>query len=328
MRKALLLSRRKSNGINGVFVTSLDIGHTIKLENGDQYMIKMEFMKKDEVDLVAEFISQINSREESHIGYCGKESIEIAHSLREDLSDIAYGDSFLTVYQGGELVGVIGFDADFEANNAEIWGPFVKEDKWDVVHPLWSKLMELIPAEIKSVSMFPNKHNKRVLQLVKDLSFDQHSDQTILTFKRDSLTYLDEVFAKELEQEFYSEMKQLHDHSFPDTYYSGQQIINRLNRNRKVFITENNGQLSGYIYAEAEPAFGEASIEFFAVKASERGKGLGSKLLTVALRWLFTIESIQSITLCVNSSNQKAIRLYQRVGFQPTHELCYFTKNI
>jgi len=90
----------------------------------------------------------------------------------------------------------------------------------------------------------------------------------------------------------------------------------------------NNVKLSGYIYVEAEPVYGEANIEFFAVKESERGKGIGKKLLSVVLKWLFSIESIKSITLCVNSSNQDAISLYKKVGFQPIHELCFFTKNL
>lgn len=291
-------------------------------------MAEIELMKYNEVNIVADFISEINKIEESNIGYCGKDSLEIAHALREDISDIPYNNSFLTVYEEGELIGVLGFDADLENNSAEIWGPFVKKNKWDVVNTLWNKMIGLLPDEINSISMFPNKQNKQVLQLAKDLSFNRHSDQTILKFNRNRITELDAVSILELKEEYFTEMKQLHDKYFPNTYYSGQQIINRLNEERKVFIIVDNSQLCGYIYVEAEPAYGEASIEFFAVKESERGKGIGSKLLTIALKWLFTIESIKSITLCVNSSNQNAISLYKKVGFQHIHELCFFTRNV
>ncbi|MFC0414044.1 GNAT family N-acetyltransferase [Cytobacillus solani] len=291
-------------------------------------MAEIELMKYNEVDIVADFISEINKIEESNIGYCGKDSLEIIHALREDISDIPYNNSFLTVYEEGELIGVLGFDADLENNSAEIWGPFVKKNKWDVVNTLWNKMIGLLPDEINSISMFPNKQNKQVLQLAKDLSFNRHSDQTILKFNRNRITELDAVSILELKEEYFTEMKQLHDKYFPNTYYSGQQIINRLNEERKVFIIVDNSQLCGYIYVEAEPAYGEASIEFFAVKESERGKGIGSKLLTIALKWLFTIESIKSITLCVNSSNQNAISLYKKVGFQHIHELCFFTRNV
>lgn len=291
-------------------------------------MAEIALIKNKEIDTVAKFISEINRIDSAHIGYCGQDYLEIAHSLREDITDVPYHKSFLTVYDEGELIGVLGFDADLENNSAEVWGPFIKEHKWDNVIRLWEKMIELLPDEINSISIFPNKENNKVLQLAADLSFKKHSDQTILNITRNNVKELEENCILELTEEYYLEMVQLHDNSFPNTYYNGQQIINRLNENRKVFIIVNNGQLCGYIYVEAEPVYGEASIEFFAVKESERGKGLGGKLLTVGLKWLFTIESIGSITLCVNSSNQNAINLYKKVGFQQKHELCYFTKKI
>lgn len=285
-------------------------------------------MKNEEVESVAKFISHMNSIQEFHIGYCGQDCLEIAHTLREDMTDIPYNNSFLTVYEEGELIGVVGFDADLENNSAEVWGPFIKEDKWDIAMSVWRKMIDLLPNEINSINMFPNKENKKVLELVNELAFNRHSDQTILEFSRSRVKELEDVVIQELTKDYYSELVQLHDKSFPNTYYNGQQIIKRLNEERKVFIIVNDGQLCGYIYVEAEPTYGEASIEFFAVEESERGKGIGGKLLTVALKWLFTFESIDSITLCVNASNQNAINLYKKVGFQQKHELCFFTKEI
>jgi len=121
-------------------------------------------------------------------------------------------------------------------------------------------------------------------------------------------------------------MRLLHDRVFPNTYYSGNQIIERLNDHRKVFMDIKNNSLAGYIYVEINPVFGEGSIEFFAVDQSQRGKGIGSKLLTMALKWLFTFDSINSITLCVNSENEKALNLYKIIGFKKKCQLCYFTK--
>ncbi|KHF37904.1 GNAT family N-acetyltransferase [Halalkalibacter okhensis] len=290
-------------------------------------MAKINLMKKDDIQMVAEFISELNKMEHSHIGYCGKDRFEIAHSLNDDLTDIPYDKSFVTVYEKEELIGVLGFDADLMSDSAEIWGPFVKDNKWDIVNSMWEAMYELLPAEINSISMFPNSKNRKVSQLATNLSFSKHSDQTILTFSRNRKDELEEVPIVEIREEYFEEMIKLHEESFPGTYYNGQQIIERLNENNKVFIIANDN-LSGYVYVEAEPAYGEASIEFFAVKESERGKGIGYQLLTVALTWLFAIGSIQSITLCVNSSNQNAINLYKKVGFQHIHDLSFFTKQI
>ncbi|WP_216827346.1 GNAT family N-acetyltransferase [Alkalihalobacterium elongatum] len=291
-------------------------------------MAIIKLMRKDEVEMVANFISEFNQGEEAHIGYCGKDSSEIAHSLKEDITDITYNNSFLTLLEDGNLIGVLGFDADLESKSAEIWGPFIKENKWDVVNSMWEKMLELLPNEINSIHMFPNKQNKNVLELANKLSFVKHSDQTILTFDRNRQEDLEEVPLVELTEEYIAEMVDIHDTAFPNTYYSGQQILDRLNEDRKAFIIETNHQLCGYIYVEVEPTYGEASIEFFAVKESERGKGIGCQLLNVALKWIFTYESIESITLCVNLSNKNAIHLYKKVGFLHSHDLCFFTKQL
>ncbi|WNF24957.1 GNAT family N-acetyltransferase [Mesobacillus jeotgali] len=291
-------------------------------------MINTRLMKNDEIEVVANFISELNRVEESHIGYCGVDPLEIAYSLKEDLTDITYENSFLIAYDDEGLIGVLGFDADLENQRAEIWGPFVKDGKWDNASCLWTSMLELLPEEIISLGMFPNKENHRVLELAENLSFNRHSDQTILSFHRSRLQELEVEQLHELEEEYFPDIIQLHDQSFPETYYSGEQIIDRLNEERKVFIVKTEGRFSGYIYVEAQPEFGEGSIEFFAVPASERGKGIGEKLLSAALNWFFTFESIQSITLSVSSGNRDAIGLYKKVGFEQIHELCYFTKKI
>lgn len=291
-------------------------------------MSEIKVINAADVGKVSRLISQLNNNEESHIGYCGKGSEEIANSLTEDISDVKYTGSFVGAYENNQLIGVLGFDADLEDDSAEIWGPFIKEDKWEVVSGLWSEMNNLLPAEIHSLSMFPNIKNHNVLNLAKDLGFCEHSEQAILTFYRDDKNKLADVDMIELNQNYFSDMKELHDQEFPDTYYSGQQILDRINTQRKVFILNNHHGLSGYVYVEAEPEFGEGSIEFFAVKESERGKGVGKQLLTVALKWLFTFETIDFITLCVNSSNDNALRLYKKVGFRRIHDLCFFTKEI
>ncbi len=48
----------------------------------------------------------------------------------------------------------------------------------------------------------------------------------------------------------------------------------------------------------------------------------------MALKWLFTFDSVDDITLCVNSTNEKALNLYKMVGFKQEYQLCYFTKNV
>lgn len=288
-------------------------------------MIEYNLAKEEDLKQIASFIAEVNSKEESHIGYCGTDGEEIENSLIEDITDIPFQESFIVAKEDDRLIGVLGFDSDLENNSAEIWGPFIIEEKWDIAAELWDKMIKILPREINLVSMFVNKKNENCLQLATKLKFDKVSEETILSFERNNIDTLRDTTIIELSSAYYEDMKLLHDKTFPNTYYNGSQIIDRINDQRKVFIAIENNSLTGYIYVEVSPEFGEGSIEFFAVDESERGKGIGSKLLTMALRWIFTFESIENITLCVSSENEKALNLYKKVGFKEKHQLCYFT---
>ncbi|MDU5080797.1 GNAT family N-acetyltransferase [uncultured Tissierella sp.] len=289
-------------------------------------MVKFTLAKEEDINKISNFIAKLNRKEESHIAYCGDDSEEIENSLKEDITDIQFDKSFVIATEENEIVGVLGFDADMERNNAEIWGPFIEKGKWSIATDMWDKMLQLIPKGIVTTSMFVNNKNYNCLGLADILGFSKNSEEIILEFKKSDLNNLDEVCLIELAVEDFEAMKELHDKTFPNTYYSGEEIISRLNNHRKVFVCKEAKELTGYIYVEAEPEFGEGNIEFFAVNESQRGKGIGCYLLTMALRWLFSFNSIDSISLCVNSKNEKAINLYKMAGFKEKHQLSYFIK--
>lgn len=293
-------------------------------------MSELRVITKAEITEVSNFIALLNNSEQSHIGYCGTDRKEIEKSMKEEISDVKYTESFVIAYENRQLIGVLGFDADLESNIAEIWGPFILSDKWEIAFDLWEKMTELLPVEIHLLEMFPNSQNVRACDLAKSLSFKKHSDESILVFERGNVLELEQISleVEELTPAYYSRMKQLHDQAFPRAYYSGDQIIKQIDDHRKVFIITNNDSFSGYIYVEAESEFGEASIEFFAVEQSARGNGIGGQLLTGALQRIFKFEDIESITLCVNSANVNAINLYKKVGFRHVHDLSSFSKEL
>ncbi|GAA0454432.1 GNAT family N-acetyltransferase [Alkalibacillus silvisoli] len=288
-------------------------------------MVKFKNMSEEEIDNVSKFIAMLNNMEESHIGFCGKDHEEIKKSMIDDIEDIDYTNSFIVAHVKDQLVGVLGFDYDLEDRSAEIWGPFIKEGYWEIAIDLWEQMVGLLPNEIESLHKFPNKRNLKAQKLAENVGFSKQSKEIVLAFEKHNQSELSEQELVELTENDYDEMKTLHDEVFPKAYYSGQRILNRLNGTRKVLIITNEQGFAGYVYVEAEPEFEEGSIEFFAVKESERGKGYGEFLLTAALKWLFTFETISSIDLCVNSGNEKAIKLYERIGFKRVHDLYSFT---
>lgn len=282
----------------------------------------------DLIEEVAAFIARLNGQSKSHIGYCGRQQQELVRSLRNDFTDVPFEKAFVLAYREKALVGVLGFDADLRQKSAEVWGPFVEVDHQDQTINLFKQMLQLIPTEVERLCMFPNKENDIASTTATSFDFSKQSEQAILTMSRDDFSACRVPMLLELTKQHYREMIRLHNLAFPDTYYDGEQIINRMNEHRKVFYYLREDKLAGYIYVEVEPEFSEASIEYFAVNERFRGQSIGTELLKGAVSWIFSFKEIDELRLCVNSTNNQAIRLYQKAGFRLADELYFFQKEL
>ncbi|WP_188456052.1 GNAT family N-acetyltransferase [Virgibacillus oceani] len=275
----------------------------------------------------AAFIAKWNKNRKHHIGFCGTEADEIIETIDEEMTDVTFGNCFAAAIQDGQLVGLIGLDIDLEDKSAEVWGPFVDPAfDVDMAIEIWGLLNEQTQS-LETISLFFNKENNLVKKFADKLEFKQKTDQIILTYSEDQLENQLIKKKEELASNDNDAFAVLHDNAFPGTYYSGKEIMERINDTQKVFVLKDKGHLAGYVYVEADPDFADGSIEFIAVDQAFRGKGYGKKLLLTAVSWLFTFESIKEITLCVSADNKGAIGLYQSAGFHLMHELYYFSKN-
>lgn len=287
-------------------------------------MIKISSMNRDMIDMAADFIEKQNNIKSKYIGYCGTEFEEIRYSLLNDFSDLPLEESMVLAFDDNRLVGVLGFDIDTNANCIEVWGPFVEHEEWiDAAQKLWLSASERIPDEIKDIKMFIDLENKNCIEFAEMMNLKRMSIEKIMEFKREDAACLEPIEFEELTPPFYDDMKKLHDRTFQKTYYPGETIANRINKNRRVFVVAEGSSLLGYIYIEVEPEFGEGIIHYIAVREDIRGKGIGSKLLSMALKWAFSFETIESIELCVNGKNI-AEKLYERIGFNTKNTLVYY----
>lgn len=62
----------------------------------------------------------------------------------------------------------------------------------------------------------------------------------------------------------------MHDNVFPNTYYSGKEIIERMSSNQKVYTSGEDSGLKGYLNAEYNLEEQEGSIEFIGVNEKDR----------------------------------------------------------
>lgn len=82
------------------------------------------------------------------------------------------------------------------------------------------------------------------------------------------------------------------------------------------FLVADRGGVVGYVVADRVPTHGRAvgHIKDLAVHESSRGEGIGTELLTGALRVLES-EQVHAVKLEVRESNETARSLYRTRGF-------------
>ena len=293
-------------------------------------MISIAYPTKDDTAKIASFISSLNKQNENHIGYIGTEKEEIENALLNDFSDIPFHKSFILAYEQDKLIGVVGFDTDLENKQAETWGPFVDHLEWETISmQMWDSILTLIPKEVSTISFFINELNVNSVQFARTIGAVESGVHSILTIRNDQLEeqYLDsEIDILEIQDQ--AAVSNLHNESFPNSYLSGNRMLENVNDFNKIFVCKRDGEFAGYIYVEANPEFGDASIEFFAVSPSYRGKGIGKALLLHGARWLLSFDSISKIQLCVNAKNEGAIHLYKKIGFEEIFTLSYLEKEL
>lgn len=105
------------------------------------------------------FIAGLNGHGEDHIGYFDTSLEEIARSLRS--LSLPVDEGFRLAIQDGQIVGVLGIEADPEIERAWIYGPLVRHPHWmAVADELFAAAVPAIPLGIHQQQMFCDGRNR------------------------------------------------------------------------------------------------------------------------------------------------------------------------
>ncbi len=285
-------------------------------------MIEIIHLSDDNLAEATAFVARLQADPAQHIAYFDEHANEIADAMGEWTEP----NNALLLVEDGQIIGFIGIDYDTtDIKRAWIHGPLV--ENWDTHADLLytTALEQLIPAEITSYELYGDAVNSNLAQLAEQHGYKGLLGAALLSISRNQAVQLPEVQVDELSVEQYDVFKRLHDTIFPKTYYSGRQIIDLIDATHRVFVTTENDQLLGYLYATVHTET-EGYIDFLGVAESARRRGIGKQLITAATHWLFTFDAIKTVALTVNDDNHAAIALYQQIGYTHARTLKAFRK--
>lgn len=271
-------------------------------------------------EAISNLILNQNKNPETHC--INSETGNDAHSILSEMIrlDSDSGICFMLALQTGEMMGALGCELDEEMGRGWMRGPFIvsKSDEWEAVaSALFQKLQESLPSSIRCLDSFLNISNERGHQFYLARGFQQlRLVHVYVTAAFDPSLKTGLNICAALDPFQAKNFAALHNSIFPQTYATGQRILDKLDDHHQIFVYTQNDVLLGYLYAVIEEETGEGSVEFIGVREDARGKGIGRQLLKTALQWLFESQKAPQVTLVVNDNLTNARSLYESVGFQ------------
>ena len=284
---------------------------------------------KDQLDELVHFVANINSTAAHHIGFFGEGEADVRASLLEYL--IPPADGFRMAYDGRQLIGVFGVDADPEVDRAWLFGPVVEHQNWhEVADQLYAEVVRLIPVGIHDYDIFCDAQNIHVKDFALRHGFSLRSENAVLTLERENyrpaakrdwtiVDYLD-IFLEQLEK--------LHRRLFPNAYFTARQMVEKQDEKHRLFLAVENKQLLGYHFCKIEPESESGYVDFIGTDPSTRGRGVGADLLASGVDWMLSVPSTRKINLTVNADNAAAQSLYQKFGFITNRVMSGYRKRI
>ena len=249
----------------------------------------------------------------------GADEIGIVKDIQEFETEL-----FVERDGAGAIVGAAGFDFDEPLHRGFLYGPWSIDDGWqERAAALFGRVLAAAPPDTHDIEIAFDMENLRAATFADEHSFELVRDHFTMGFSRGNHELEPDPDIREMGNEERSSVMELHERCFEGTWPSGQQLLDQLEKgpDRRIFVIQTEGKLSGYHFATVERETGEAFVDNIGVDETSRGRGLATRLLTHGLWWMFSFEEINEIELSVRQENAAAVRVYENAGFRKLHEI-------
>ena len=227
---------------------------------------------------------------------------------------------FVVVHADQELIGCMGCEFEVDGERGWLRGPIVL-DHWEIAPvKMYTVLRGLLPPNIRRLDAFLNEKNTRGQAFYENNGFQLKGSSHVYLAEHPgtaSTVYrVNGSRCRPLDTNSKAGFIALHDAVFPNTYYNGQQVVDQMDEQHRVWVYEQDGEILGYVYAVIENWAEEGYVEFLGVREDVRRRGIGAQLLKSALAWIFAERDMPQAGLTVSDENVNARSLYERVGFR------------
>jgi GNAT superfamily N-acetyltransferase len=246
---------------------------------------------------------------------------ESIQSLVDEITKYSLDGELIYVIAVDEELPVGCFGCEFQKTGHRGWmrGPIGVYKPELIFESMFRLLMENIPQNVNQLDSFLNEQNVTGRSFYEKMGFQLMGYWHVYLARCSSLVEAPVIdpqyIVKPLGGALFDRFCDLHDHIYPDTSYSGKEILGLLDGDHRVWVAVLDQDVVGYVYAVIEPWADEGYVEYIGVHENFRGYGIGACLLYSALNWFFNEREMLQGSLTVSDKNTNARSLYERVGF-------------
>lgn len=234
----------------------------------------------------------------------------------EPLTDCCLVD---VVPETGVWRGVVAWDAgggdgDGPPQRAWLFGPWSATEDLDEHVTLLRAALEHMPRTVRRVDNFVDLAFSTGLAAHARLGFDPRRTVHIMRAMRHRPvpSPLPIEAVRDPTDDDRACLAALHDAAFPETHTGLDGMLAA--GDGRLWCARDEG-IVGYVHATRAESQGQGCIEYVAVRADRRGRGIGRALLSTALAWLFDC-GMAEVFLTVDADNDTALGVYRAAGFE------------
>lgn len=288
--------------------------------------------KDSDFNNVVNYIYLRNKHSKTKIGYVGDVKSEIEKTLKQDFSDLSLNESIFILTEKEEIKVLFALDVDKENRSIEVWGPYYNDEtSLEEMDKVWRYILDSNFNGYKFL-FFINTENKIAIDFVDHyLKCNKQGEHVDLVYKLNEKIEKYESIknVKVVEKEYSENIVTIHNNLFKDSYYNGENLLSNLKKEEvKLYILEHDcfGEI-GYLYCEKSDEDQEIYVDYIGIDLKYQGRHYSEDLMYHLLKSV-DINKYKYIRTCVDSSNNRALNMFEKFNFDIEYTNLLYTINI
>ncbi len=269
---------------------------------------------------LAAFVARMNAAPAGQSLHCAANTPAGVRAALYDRETFPAGweRAFVVAETAGEIVGAGGCQLDAAGDQGWLWGPWIDDPPgWPFLAlVLLDALFDRLPRSVRRVEAFLHAENRAGLRFLQSRGFSLGALTHLCVAPR-TLPLPDAEPLSPLRPAHEIAFARLHAETFPARGSTpAETLLTGRDDEHAIFAAADGLRLLGYVCVSVNHAPCEGFVEYLAVRANARGRGIGARLLQTALRWTFEDRRLPQAALCVSEWRGGARRLYEAAGFR------------